>query len=297
MKYLYSLIRFVPDPATGEFVVIGAIAGSDTSSEWELRTVGNWKRARAIDASHALVGSWDFVVSVERLLDAHDEWLESNTASDPGISEEWLMGIHRRYRGIVQLSRPMPISAESSSDALDFLFDHVLAGTDHASTITRPKTRVLAALRQAYRGVGLQRNAHIFEKTEVRGDNQRTRMDFTVANGHVVQLTQAWSFVRGDESEQIERIKAWAYAVKDFRQGLGAVAVIGEREIRVPRDVDIEVVVAPSPQGATSATREAQAAFDDVGARTVLIDAVQDVSHRAYTLLAAQGVVLPLLGH
>ena len=31
MRYLYNLIRFVSEPATGEFVNIGAIAGSDAA--------------------------------------------------------------------------------------------------------------------------------------------------------------------------------------------------------------------------------------------------------------------------
>ena len=45
-KYIYSVLRFVPNPASGEFVNIGAIVGSDENGEWELRTVENAKRAR-----------------------------------------------------------------------------------------------------------------------------------------------------------------------------------------------------------------------------------------------------------
>ena len=34
MRFVYSLVRFVPDPARGEFVNVGAIAGSEESSDW-----------------------------------------------------------------------------------------------------------------------------------------------------------------------------------------------------------------------------------------------------------------------
>jgi hypothetical protein len=35
------MLRFVPDPARGEFINIGAIAGDDDSGEWELRLLQN----------------------------------------------------------------------------------------------------------------------------------------------------------------------------------------------------------------------------------------------------------------
>ena len=49
MKHVYSLIRYVPDPVRGEFINVGAIAGCDESSEWEIRQVANPARARRID--------------------------------------------------------------------------------------------------------------------------------------------------------------------------------------------------------------------------------------------------------
>ena len=49
MRYVYSLVRFVPDPARSEFVNLGAIVGSEEYSEWESRQVENPKRARDID--------------------------------------------------------------------------------------------------------------------------------------------------------------------------------------------------------------------------------------------------------
>ncbi len=49
MTYWMSVVRFVPDPARGEFVNVGAIAGSDETEEWEVRAVANWRRAKLVD--------------------------------------------------------------------------------------------------------------------------------------------------------------------------------------------------------------------------------------------------------
>jgi hypothetical protein len=49
MSFQFSLIRFVPDPARGEFVNISAVAGSDEAGEWELRLVSNLSRALSPD--------------------------------------------------------------------------------------------------------------------------------------------------------------------------------------------------------------------------------------------------------
>ena len=50
MRYMYSVIRFVPDPIRGEFVNVGVLAGSDESSEWDLRMVESLKRAGDVDS-------------------------------------------------------------------------------------------------------------------------------------------------------------------------------------------------------------------------------------------------------
>jgi hypothetical protein len=49
VRHIYSVVRFVPDPARGEFVNVGAIVGSEESSEWGLRQIENPVRARAVD--------------------------------------------------------------------------------------------------------------------------------------------------------------------------------------------------------------------------------------------------------
>lgn len=69
MRYVYSLIRFVPDVVLGEFILLGAVVGSDESMEWRVRRVANARRARYIDVHHTLSGAWEFVTELERLCD------------------------------------------------------------------------------------------------------------------------------------------------------------------------------------------------------------------------------------
>ena len=45
MRYLYSVVRFVPDPARGEYVNVAAILGSEETGEWDVRQVENLRRA------------------------------------------------------------------------------------------------------------------------------------------------------------------------------------------------------------------------------------------------------------
>ena len=92
MRYTYSVIRFVPDPVRGEFVNVGVLAGSDESSEWELRTVENLKRARAVDDKGLLGLVWSFVNDIGRKADRYAEAVQTSffDETDDGLSEEWL---------------------------------------------------------------------------------------------------------------------------------------------------------------------------------------------------------------
>ena len=81
MRYVYSVIRFVPDSARGEFINIGVIAGSDLTGEWDARTVGNLKRARYLDDA-AILGS--VVAAVERVSAFIDR---ASTAGEPLLDE------------------------------------------------------------------------------------------------------------------------------------------------------------------------------------------------------------------
>ena len=122
MKYIYSVVRFVPDAVRGECVNVGMIVGSDETSEWELRVAGNSRRARALDDKRLLPAVWDFIDDLGRRLDGYSEAMQGNEQPEESISEEWLHSIWERSQNVVQLSFPAPILAEGVDNAFQKLF-------------------------------------------------------------------------------------------------------------------------------------------------------------------------------
>src|SRR5690348_3705802 len=61
IAYHYSVLRFVPDSARGEFVNLGVLAGSDEAQDWSFRMLSNPIRVKAIDDRGALPGAFAFV--------------------------------------------------------------------------------------------------------------------------------------------------------------------------------------------------------------------------------------------
>jgi Protein of unknown function (DUF3037) len=43
--YQYSVVRCVPEPRTGEFINVGAIAGSAEDGNWDARLITSFRRA------------------------------------------------------------------------------------------------------------------------------------------------------------------------------------------------------------------------------------------------------------
>ena len=111
MRFVYSLVRFVPDPARGEFVNVGAIVGSEESSEWDVQQISNPVRARAIDDHKALDGVWSFLDRVGRDIYEYEEATERLLESPVELSEAWLERLFINHRNIVQLSPPTPMVA------------------------------------------------------------------------------------------------------------------------------------------------------------------------------------------
>jgi hypothetical protein len=145
--------------------------------------------------------------------------------------------------------------------------------------------RQIASSRHAYSSRGLVRGVDFDEASVVRGAHHRERFDFTVLNGRVVQLVQAWSFQVPGQEELLEKIKDWAWTVEDIRKN-GGEAQISERFVAVPTNVDVAAVfVPPSADSQSKALEEAMSAFGEVGARAVSLTEALDVATRARTLL------------
>jgi Protein of unknown function (DUF3037) len=249
MKHMYCVIRYVPDPIRGEFVNVGAIAGSDDSSEWEVRQVDNPARARRLDERRTLPAVWSFIDHLGRLVDAHEEAIEKpKVGVEALLSEGWLQDLYASHRNIVQLSPPAPIVAETAAEALDEVFAQLIVDPEPHRGGENTKHPALAAVRRAYREAGLAKNRQLYERVVVHAGDHRERLDFAVANGRVVQLTQTWSFRVVDQDALAESVRAWGWTIRAVKDGGGTIS-IGERELEVPSDVDLEVVVIPPPRG------------------------------------------------
>ena len=221
MRYVYSVIRFVPDTVRGEFINVGILVGSDKSSEWDIRTLGSLKRARTLDEKGLLPLVWTFIDDIGRQLDRYNEAIQLGLfGSDEGqISEEWLTQICQQSRNVVQFSNPAIIDADDVNAAINALFEQFIVVPEARRVQFKNKHAALAAMRRAYRDAGLRRGQHFDEGANVRGHHHKERFDFVVANGHAVQLTQTWSF-------QVPIRKSWQ---SRSRLGLGQFATFDDQ--------------------------------------------------------------------
>jgi hypothetical protein len=251
MRYVYSVVRYVPNPASGEFVNIGAIVGSDESGEWRLNLAGNLKRARSFGPPESLNAALAFLTEIGRRIDDTDSMFGQE------VSEGWLRTLHDRHRNIVQLSRPSTVVALKADEALDFVFSQVLMDDEAASAAPRAyatRRNLVAELRSSYSAAHVD-SQWIRERAVIRSGPLQAQMDFVVGNGRAVQLAHTWSFEIRTYPEVAKEVKAWGYTLKALRDHGGE--VIGDHPGGIDPDVAVEVLFAP-PR-----TSEQVAIFDE----------------------------------
>ncbi|GAA2204015.1 hypothetical protein GCM10009850_001350 [Nonomuraea monospora] len=284
-RYIYSIVRCLPDPKTGEFVNIGAIAGDPTTGDWSLRQLSNLQRVRRFVDRPVLE------TATGCLLRLYDE-IERNQAAlveDTGepLGEDWLYRLHHDYRNIVQFSAPAPVIANDAHEALAFVFEHLIVDpveSPRHPSVTRHALQ--SQMRKAYQDANI---AEHLVRTKVQlhvGAKLQSSMDFAIANGRVLQLTQTWSFRLTQVDEVPDRVKSWGYAIGRFRDGEEArvVDALGNVSLITP-DVDLEVVIAPPETPAeTKAYEEAEQVFENLGAKVHSSQEVGAVSAKAAEL-------------
>lgn len=290
MRFVYSVVRFVPDPARGEFVNVGAIVGSEESSEWDYRQIANPVRARAIDDRKALEAVWAFLDEVGRDIYEYEMATEQLLISPVELSEAWLERLFTDHRNIVQLSPPTPMVAPSAEEALDRIFEYMIIDPAQRKYRFRKKHAALAAVRAAYRRHGVREQVNLRQRVAVQTENHSERFDFAVTNGHVLQLTQTWSFQVPDQESLAEQVKAWGWTVRDLKQHGGQATVPDGSRFDVTTDVDVEVVFVPPAEGQDApAMRDAYSVFNELGVHQAPVDEADEVGQRASELLERAG--------
>lgn len=277
MRYVYSVIRFVPEPARGEFINIGVVAGRHDGQEWHLKHVTNFQRALSAGSKMAFqTARFDL------------ERLDASVSVDVPVPVDILDSLVASWRSVLQLSEPAPISASSASEACERIFSLMVVDPERSHRTTASAAR--KALKAAYGGEIPGQDQTIFDRVKAVVEGQTAQFDFAVANGHLVQLAKAWSFDVRAIDAATTGVRAWGYAVgliRDQRHKTSLSAAAG-RTYDVPDDVDIAAIYVPpsTPRGEEALSRSLEV-FRTLEVDAVPISRAHDVAKRAAQALTA----------
>lgn len=287
VQHLYSVVKCVPNPNTGEFVNIAALVGDPSTGQWQIKRLSDERRVRRIVGPAALGACHQYLVQLESEID--ESWEALMHGGGDALGKDWLQLICDDHRNVVQFTPPMAVNAEDIDGALEQVFRFRLADTPverRPRVIT--KHTMKAALRDAYRDVDLP-SGYLHEGVDlVVGANVHGAVDFAIANGQAFQLAQAWSFQLTGIDDLVLQIKAWAYAIDRLRQGERAKLLRGSGVSDVGREVEVDVVVAePLVSEQTEVFAEASQVFEELGAKVYSWDKASAVAHRAHELVSS----------
>ncbi|GAA3625249.1 hypothetical protein GCM10022223_48020 [Kineosporia mesophila] len=270
MKYVYSIVRFVPDAFRGEFVNVAIIAGSEATGEWIVRRVDNVQHARRIGGSVPITPVWSYLDGVENLIDQLGE--DQLTEESLELNREWLRRESTRLRNLVQVTTPSAVLADSLEDAVNHMFEVFVVDPEKRTRKTR--RAAVSALRSAFEATLSEPRDHLFERVSALVGRQQSTIDFAVANGSLAQLAHGWSFQTQDPASTVQQIKAWSWTMRDLREHGGVVRTPGDnREYAVSSDVPIRVVyVAPDTDEARRSLDEALEVFSNLEVTAVTTD-------------------------
>lgn len=259
MPYFFSLLRFVPDTARGEFVNLGAIAGDSEVADWDVRFISNMKRAKAIDSEGHLPAAMSFLAELQERLPVEDDDDESTFALED------LTALAASMNNVVQLTKPEPIVASDAEEALDFLWrDLVLDPERNASHHYKNTRSARSATNRAYRDERLPSDA-IKRTVELKAGRFADRFDFAVHNGQAVQLVKCFSFQRPNQSDLVKDVKSWGWLMHELREQGGSVMPRTGDKLIAQNDLSVGSVYVPPAGGHSSdAFEQANAIFAEV---------------------------------
>jgi hypothetical protein len=275
-RYLYSAIRVVPNPASGEYINMGVIAGSDQSGDWALRGLQDERRVRHFCSPEVITAAREFMTRVGVSMD-FDAWAVDDDEFDlvidplerpaPSFDEDSLLELARKNRHVVQLSEPAPVLADSADAALDAVYSHLIVEPQSRRKKTLTKWRLISDLNLQYLYAGLEFRDHFSRAVSVVAGgpkSYRHGADFLVAEAMARQLVQTWSFQVASQDALSRDVKAWGWTIRELLEH-GGVATTKHRKINVPHNVDIQVVIAPPEPGQPSVVyEEARSVFDEL---------------------------------
>ena len=238
MPYFFSLLRFVPDTARGEFVNLGAIAGDSEVADWDLRLISNMKRARAIDSEGHLPAAMSFLAELQEQLPVEDE-------DETGFGLEALSAMAASMNNVIQMTKPEPIVASDAAEALDLLWrDLLLDPEGNASHRFKNTLSAIGATNRAYRDVQLPSEA-IKRTVELTAGHFTDQFDFAVHNGQAIQLVKCFSFQRPNQAELVKDMKSWGWLMHELRDQGGTVMPRTGGSLDAQSDLSVGSVYVP----------------------------------------------------
>ncbi|SCX37944.1 Protein of unknown function [Klenkia marina] len=288
-KYIYALVRCVPEPITGEFINVGAIAGDPTTGDWGVRHVENFSRVQKIADVSAIDATMHFLATLSSRAEDQEMLAVDGFNDGEHLSEAALALWHGELNNVVQLSRPRPVIAADAEAALDLVFSRMLIDPARQKRGGLSKARVLKQVRDSYVSAGVDERMLQSRVEMFVGDKVDTRLDIVLGHRRAVQLTQAWSFQRASVDALNTDIKAWGYAMMRLRNNDEARIITGRDEfVVVSPDVPLEVVIAQPENDAQNRVFDvAMDIFMDLRAHVVPLDRVEEVGIRARELLGS----------
>lgn len=238
MPYRYWTVRFVPDPARGEFTNVGIIAGAD-DADWavtldprfvrnhggfssDLRELAPWRRA------------------LVRAVDGH-----ANPGLDRGstMSSAILEHMRRRQSNVIQLAAPMPVIAPTAQEAVRLLYPVLVerASSGRGAALSRRglRSRVRRSLER--RG-GFIVGHDLFVEPGFTVGRQHGDFDLARTEQHALVLTNVWAFNVRTLTRLERDLQSWSYLVGRLRDEGARLDVPGEDGRTISPDVPIEVV-------------------------------------------------------
>lgn len=266
MGYVFSLIKFVPDPAKGESVNLGAVAGDDESGDWDMRTISKLTRAKSIDDTGALEGALSFLGDIEGRIAALDVLPGfAPERISAALLERWSADMNNS----LQFSEPMPLVAETAAEALDLIFEELVVDPAKKEFRFLKKHPAVAQTARAYREAKIPDSA-VAKVVEVEAASFTGSFDFGVYRRQVLQLVKCWSFQLPSQTELAEEVKAWAWLVERLAESGGEAYAAASGRFKVGKRAHIAVVyVPPSLEQSAPAFDEATAAFSALNVKAV----------------------------
>lgn len=289
MAYAYSVVRFVPDAARGEYVNVALILANEATQEWVIRPVSHWQRARRFDEHGVLPAVFAWIDGLERQFEAYRSQLNSLFPPDSLWTMDRLRQLSADSQNLVQVTPPSPLVADTLDAAMQLALDTFLVDPEPVHTSRPTRLQVTARVRDVFSQRRALLGNSVTERGLLHADSYTKPCDFAVVEHQrtVLQLVQAWSFQLDDPDNALMQLESWSWGVYAVRRHGGHLTK-GSATYTIASDVEVQVVLA-EPEREDAGYQEAVALCKQLKVQLVSFDSAEQVGDRAVALVSQSG--------